>query len=78
MTDTPYSDDPKGQPRERATRPDAPNISTEHQEEGDAARPSDTLDRTPKRDPLSGQTIPDDYDPARGRPEVQSPGSESR
>jgi hypothetical protein len=27
-----------------------PNISTEHQDEGDARRPSDTLDREPKRD----------------------------
>jgi hypothetical protein len=42
---------------------DNPNISTENQPEGAARRPSDTLDREPKRDPESGQTIPDDYDP---------------
>jgi len=42
---------------------DNPNISTENQPEGAARRPSDTLDREPKRDPRTGQTIPDDYDP---------------
>lgn len=41
-----------------------PNISTENQPEGAARRPSDTLDRKPKRDPLSGGSIPEDYDPA--------------
>lgn len=41
-----------------------PNISTENQPEGAARRPSDTLDREPKRDPHSGGAIPDDYDPA--------------
>lgn len=40
-----------------------PNISTENQPEGAARRPSDTLDREPKRDPLSGGSIPDDYNP---------------
>jgi hypothetical protein len=41
-----------------------PNISTEHQNEGDARRPRDVLDRDDaKRDPESGSTIPDDYDP---------------
>ena len=40
-----------------------PNISTENQPEGAARRPSDTLDREPKRDPDSGGSIPDDYDP---------------
>lgn len=40
-----------------------PNISTENQPEGAARRPSDTLDREPRRDPLSGGSIPDDYDP---------------
>lgn len=49
-------------------RPDAPTVSTEHQEQGDAARPRDVLDREPKRDPESGQTIPDDYDPKRSGP----------
>lgn len=29
------------------TRPDAPNISTEHREKGDAIAMSDTLDRRP-------------------------------
>jgi hypothetical protein len=41
----------------------APNISTENQPEGSARRPSDTLDREPKRDPQSGGSIPDDYNP---------------
>ena len=45
------------------TQPD-PNISTENQPGGSARRPSDTLDREPKRDPVSGQAIPSDYDPA--------------
>ena len=40
-----------------------PNISTENQPEGAARRPSDTLDREPKRDPYSGASIPDDYNP---------------
>ena len=40
---------------------DRPNISTEHQDEGDARRPRDTLDREPKRDPVSGGTIPGNY-----------------
>ncbi|HZV56595.1 MAG TPA: hypothetical protein VFF89_02880 [Sphingobium sp.] len=42
---------------------DRPNISTENQPEGAARRPSDTLDREPKRDPVSGAAIPDNYDP---------------
>lgn len=37
----------------------APNISTEHQREGDARRPSDTLDREPARGP-AGQPRPHD------------------
>ncbi|HEX8420476.1 MAG TPA: hypothetical protein VF638_10750 [Sphingomonas sp.] len=32
----------------------APNISTEHQEDGDARRPSDTLDRGQKDEPSDG------------------------
>jgi hypothetical protein len=41
-----------------------PNISTEHQNEGDARRPSDVLDRkNVKRDPDSGAPIPSDFDP---------------
>ena len=39
----------------------SPNISTENQPEGAARRPSDTLDREPKRDPQSGGAIPDNY-----------------
>jgi hypothetical protein len=42
---------------------ESPNLSTENQPEGAARRPSDTLDREPKRDPRSGGSIPDDYDP---------------
>jgi len=41
----------------------SPNISTENQPKGAARRPSDTLDREPKRDPISGASIPDDYNP---------------
>jgi len=44
-------------------RQDHPNLSTEHQPAGDARQPQDTLDRQPKRDPRSGATIPDDYNP---------------
>ncbi len=43
-----------------------PNISTENQPEGAARRPSDTLDREPKRDPESGGSIPADYNPETG------------
>ncbi len=43
-----------------------PNISTENQPEGAARRPSDTLNREPKRDPESGGSIPADYDPQSG------------
>lgn len=41
----------------------APNISTENQPPGSARRPSDTLDREPERDPLSGGAIPSNYNP---------------
>lgn len=40
-----------------------PNMSTENQPKGSARRPSDTLDRIPDRDPVSGGTIPSDYNP---------------
>src|SRR3546814_9365994 len=40
-----------------------PNLSTENQPEGAARRPSDTLDREPRRDPQSGGAIPSNYDP---------------
>ena len=43
-----------------------PNISTENQPEGAARRPSDTLDREPKRDPASGGSIPANYNPESG------------
>ena len=43
-----------------------PNISTENQPEGAARRPSDTLDREPKRDPLSGGAVAEDYEPETG------------
>ncbi|HET6526860.1 hypothetical protein [Sphingopyxis sp.] len=43
-----------------------PNISTENQPEGAARRPSDTLDREPKRDPLSGGAVSADYNPESG------------
>ena len=35
------------------TETDRPNLSTEHQQEGDARRPSDTLDK----DQADGETI---------------------
>ena len=50
----------------RPKKTDRPNISTENQPEGAARRPSDTLDREPKRDPESGGSIPADYDPVVG------------
>ena len=40
-----------------------PNTSTENQPEGSGRRPSDTLDREPKKDPHSGASIPDNYNP---------------
>ena len=40
-----------------------PNISTENQPPGAARRPSATLDREPERDPLSGGSIPSNYNP---------------
>ena len=43
-----------------------PNLSTENQPEGAARRPSDTLDREPKRDPKTGGSIPKDYNPESG------------
>jgi hypothetical protein len=46
-----------------ATTQERPNISTDHQASGDARRPQDTLDREPKRDPNTGATIPDNYNP---------------
>lgn len=43
-----------------------PNISTENQPDGSARRPSDTLDREPRRDPESGGAIPANYNPQSG------------
>ncbi|MCB4860840.1 hypothetical protein K7W03_14700 [Sphingobium sp. PNB] len=58
-----------------------PNISTENQPEGAARRPSDTLDREPDRDPLSGGAIPSNYDPRtmtrRGEEEDSRAGREN-
>ena len=74
----------KDDARPTRTQP-RPNLSTEHQDEGDARRPRDTLDREPKRDPASGATIPSDYNPKTmtrvgeeddsPRPERAPPGS---
>ncbi|BBC99545.1 MULTISPECIES: hypothetical protein [Sphingomonadaceae] len=62
----------------QATR--SPNISTENQPEGAARRPSDTLDREPDRDPMSGGAIPSNYDPVamtrRGEEEDTRAGQE--
>ncbi len=44
-----------------------PNISTENQPEGAARRPSDTLDREPKRDPESGTRVGEEDDTRAGR-----------
>lgn len=44
-----------------------PNISTDHQPAGSARHPRATLDREPKRDPLSGGSIPSNYDPATNK-----------
>ncbi|AUW60056.1 hypothetical protein C1T17_03540 [Sphingobium sp. SCG-1] len=44
-----------------------PNLSTEHQPIGGAQHPRDTLDREPKRDPLSKGAIPSNYDPATSK-----------
>lgn len=56
---------------------DAPNISTENQPEGAGRRPSDTLDREPKRDPRSGGSIPGDYDPATMKREGEEKDSKA-
>ncbi|HUD93354.1 hypothetical protein [Sphingobium sp.] len=57
-----------------------PNLSTENQPKGAARRPSDTLDRTPDRDPISGGAIPSDYNPdtmtRRGEEEDSRAGRE--
>ena len=55
-----FSRDERHVPSEAGSNP---NLSTENQPKGSGRRPSDTLDREPKRDPLSGGTIPDNYNP---------------
>lgn len=40
------------------TETDRPNLSTEHQHEGDAGRPSDTLDKGQQDGADEGETIP--------------------
>ncbi|MDP1027631.1 hypothetical protein Q5H91_10435 [Sphingomonas sp. KR1UV-12] len=46
-------------PIKPTTETDDPNISTEHQRDGDARRPSDTLDRGQDADDVDeGETIP--------------------
>ena len=53
------------------TRPDAPNISTEHQEKGSATAPSDTLDR-----PADDVHPAKEFDPVEdvGNPEPSGKG----
>lgn len=64
-TDQPVScTDEARQARPLATQTQPrPNLSTENQPDGAGRRPSDTLDREPKRDPLSGGSIPSNYNP---------------
>ncbi len=45
-------------PIKPTTETDRPNLSTEHQHDGDARRPSDTLDRGQDQQPDEGETIP--------------------
>lgn len=59
-----YTEDEPRKERHLATQTQAsPNLSTENQPEGAGRRPSDTLDREPRRDPQSGGSIPSHYDP---------------
>jgi hypothetical protein len=47
------------EPIKPTTETDRPNLSTEHQRDGDARRPSDTLDRgQQEEEPEQGETIP--------------------
>lgn len=43
---------------EKRDRPEDHNISTDHQREGDARRPSDTLDRPQRQDTDHTETQP--------------------
>ena len=47
-------DEPDPNPITPTTDTDRPNLSTEHQQQGDARRPSDRLDK----DQPDGETIP--------------------
>jgi len=57
------TDEPRSERQVPTQQTRTPNISTENQPEGAARRPSDTLDREPERDPLSGGAIPSNYNP---------------
>lgn len=64
VTPEDYPEDQRRQSRPdiggTSTQPN-PNLSTEHQKEGDARHPRDILDRDDvRRDPESGAPIPDD------------------
>ncbi len=45
-------------PIKPTTETDHPNLSTEHQQGGDARRPSDKLDKDQPQSDLGGETIP--------------------
>lgn len=45
-------------PIKPTTETDRPNLSTEHQRDGDARRPGDTLDKDQASDGTQGETIP--------------------
>lgn len=50
--------------RDPTSTQDRPDLSTGHQEKGDARRPSDTLDRDVKKRGPAGQPVPQDSDQA--------------
>lgn len=45
-------------PIKPTTETDRPNLSTEHQQQGDARRPSDRLDKDQPQGESQGETIP--------------------
>ena len=45
-------------PIKPTTETDRPNLSTEHQQAGDARRPGDRLDKDQPASDLGGETIP--------------------
>lgn len=55
-----------------------PNISTEHQADGDARRPSDTLDRDVTRRGPGGRPEPETYSGPEDYTGDGTPGSEPR